>query len=95
MSTSSRVIVLFVVFTALILPEAAHEVGTIASKSQTSTLKVAEVSAGGVQIGFLSGFAEKPIVKSFAKMTDALGVNDMPGLGKQTLKIPILIMLTT
>ena len=91
MSTSSRVIVLFVVFTALTVPEAAPEVEITAFKSQTSTLKVAEVSPG-LQTGFLAGFADRPIVKSFAKVTDALGVNDMPGLGEQT---PFLIMLTT
>ena len=56
-------------------------------KSRTSTFKSAEVSPG-VQIGFLAGFADLPIVKSFAKMTDALGVNDMPGLGKQTMDPP-------
>ena len=74
--------------------EAAPEVEILPFKSRTSTFKSAEVSPG-VQIGFLAGFADLPIVKSFAKMTDALGVNDMPGLGKQTMTPPLLIILTT
>ena len=67
--------------------ETALEVEIIPLKSQASTFKVAEVSLG-VQIGFLAAFADMPIVKSFAQMTDALGVNDMPGLGKQTMTPP-------
>lgn len=72
--------------------EAAAEADFAAFKSQISPSEVTEVRPGS-QTGFLAGFADTLVVKSIAKMMGTLGVNDMPGLGKQILP-SLLIILT-
>ena len=69
------------------LAEAAPEVDLAAFKSQTSPSEIAEVGSG-VLTGFLAGLPEMPMVQSVGEMMDVLGINDMPGLGKDSMTLP-------